>query len=183
MNRVRALACISTVIGASVALAQPSGVDWKAYGGAKLAPETDVSCFHDANSVLQQPDSHIRVWTKCLRDKELENFDQTTDIGKKIIDNAADKVAHAYIPPYALIDPNVDFNKGMEITAAEQVADLSYIQPVATIYYELNCSERMSRELSISVQTGDSRDTPRNWKYVPPEGNAANLLKILCPLR
>src|SRR6266851_4094922 len=47
-----------------------------------------------------------------------------------------------------------------------------------------SCAERMLRELSISIQTkgqGGSRDKPGDWKYVPPEGNAARLLKILCP--
>jgi len=42
----------------------------------------------------------------------------------------------------------------------------------------------MMRELSIFVASrgkSGSIDKPRDWQYVPPEGNAANLLKISCP--
>ena len=61
-------------------------------------------------------------------------------------------MVHIYVPPYAAINDNVDYNKSMEITLAEEIADLSYIQPRASIFYELNCSERMLRELSISIR-------------------------------
>ena len=164
-------------------LAQALDVDWKAFGGAKLIGAQNVTCFFDANSLSQQPDGYIRVWTKCLLEKEIESFDETSDIGKKVVKNAAEKVVHYYVPPYAAIDENVDFDKSLEITIAEEIADLSYIQPLASIFYELNCSERMLRELSISTQMdgkSSSSDTPSKWRYVSPEGNGANLLKILC---
>jgi hypothetical protein len=71
--------------------------------------------------------------------------------------------------------------------AHEETANISHIQLCARILYEINCSERMLRELSISVQTDDgkegSREKPTEWKHVPPEGNGASLLKILCPVR
>lgn len=185
MKRVGTLACLLfSIAGASAGFAQPSSVDWKVYGAAKLVGDT-VTCFYDANSVFQQPDGRIQVWTKCLPDKEMD-FDQTTDIGKKIVDNVARKVIQNYVSPYAVIGENVDFDKNMEITVAEEIANIGYIQPRASIFYELNCSERMLRELSISIQTNGknrSGDTPKKWTYVPPEGNAANLLKLLCRRR
>jgi len=120
-KRVGVLVCLLfATVCSSAGLAQPSSVDWKAYGGAKLAAKNneDVTCFYDANSVLQQPDRHIRVWTKCLLEKEIAGLDEKSDIGKKAIENAAEKVAHDYVPPYAVIDQNVDFNKSLEITVA-----------------------------------------------------------------
>jgi hypothetical protein len=50
-------------------------------------------------------------------------------------------------------------------------------------YYEINCADRMIRELSFNVRTSrgtKDTDTPRNWKDVQPESNAARLLKLLC---
>jgi len=71
----------------------------------------------------------------------------------------------------------------MVITGYEETANISNIQPRARIFYELNCSDRMLRELSIYVQANGkagSRDKPGDWSNVPPEGNGASLLKILC---
>jgi hypothetical protein len=72
---------------------------------------------------------------------------------------------------------------GTQITQYEQIANISNIEPHAKIFYELNCSERMSRELNMYFQVNGkngSRDKPSDWKFVSPEGNGARLLKILC---
>jgi hypothetical protein len=70
------------------------------------------------------------------------------------------------------------------IVTAEQTANIAHIQPSAQIYYEINCTDRMLRELSITVRTSggatEGKHTPSNWRDVPPEGNAATLLKLLC---
>jgi hypothetical protein len=42
----------------------------------------------------------------------------------------------------------------------------------------------MLRELSIDLHINEqigSNNKPSEWKHVPPEGNGASLLKILCP--
>jgi hypothetical protein len=65
----------------------------------------------------------------------------------------------------------------------DKVADAGTIDPQASIFYELNCRDRMMRELSISIHArskSGSLNSPTEWKYVPPEGNGARLLKILC---
>ena len=67
----------------------------------------------------------------------------------------------------------------LNLVGDEQLADLSYIQPFSRIFYEFNCPEKMSRELSISMLSG-REDRPTNWQYIPPEGNGANLNKLLC---
>jgi hypothetical protein len=102
------------------------------------------------------------------------------------LENAAKKVARYYIPPIALVEENIDFDRSIAITAYEETANIGHIQPTARIFYELNCFDRMLRELSISIERNNksgSRDKPTDWKYVPPEGNGATLLKLLCPTR
>jgi hypothetical protein len=100
----------------------------------------------------------------------------------RIVKATAEKVAHYYVPPIAKIQ-SVDANDAMVITGYEEIADIVALQPQSQIFYELNCPDRMLRELSIDLhingQIGSS-NKPSGWKYVPPEGNAAALLKILC---
>jgi hypothetical protein len=112
----------------------------------------------------------------------MESIDIEKDLGGKIIQNAAKKVSKYYVPPIATVE-DVDFNGVIDITTYEEIANVSYIHPKAEIFYELNCSERMLRELSISIQDkgkNSSFDKPSNWHYISPEGNGATLLKILC---
>jgi hypothetical protein len=161
-----------------------TNVDWKYYGRAVLNERTgkiDLTCFFDANSIDDPTSGHVRVWTKCLDEKDMHNFDYKSDLGKKIIKTAAQKVKDYYVTPYAVID-DVSFDNMLTLVTSEQLADLSYIQPFSRIFYEFNCPEKMSRELSISMLSG-REDTPTNWQYIPPEGNGANLNRLLCDER
>jgi hypothetical protein len=185
-NCVGILACIlfAVIAGASAALPQELVVDWKFYGGASLPNDGYNVCFYDASGVVREPDNHIRVWTKCLPQKDIDNVDIKKDFGGKILENTAEKVAHHYMPPFGVAEV-MDADQSMQVTEYEEVANISGIEPHARIFYELNCPERMLRELSLYVQeNGKSglKDKPSDWKYVPPEGNGARLLKILCPL-
>ncbi|MGU7844013.1 hypothetical protein ACV22V_31700 [Burkholderia sp. AW33-5] len=72
------------------------------------------------------------------------------------------------------------------ITVDEEIADLDVFQPQASIFYELDCPQKMIRQLSVSINSGGKRgirDTPGDWMYASPEGNAAALLELLCPAR
>jgi hypothetical protein len=183
MKRVGTLAYILFGVVASLGLAQALSVDWKYYGGVLIDGDGDSLCFYDAKGVVHGiPDGHIRVWTKCLLRKDMDRIDIKQDFNGKILQNTAQKVARYYAPPFAMV-ASIDENQAMAITQYEETANISYIKSQAQIYYELNCSERMMRELSIYIQANGksgSRDKPTDWKYVAPEGNAANLLKILC---
>jgi hypothetical protein len=172
-------------------LARAADVDWKMYGSASLAlldggvlsSDRGVFCFYDANGITPTADRHLRVWTKCLLLKDLHSVDMKDELGGKIVKNTARKVLDKYVPPFAVVE-NVDFNQALAVIQYEETANLGGIQPRTQIFYELNCSERMTRTLSISVQVDGSRDSfdnkPSNWEYVPPETNGARLLKILC---
>ena len=165
---------------ATLASAQ-TNVDWKYFGGADVSGKTgkiDLACFYDANSIDQPTSGHVRAWTKCIDEKDINNFDYKSDLGKKIIKATADKIAAHYFPPYAAIN-DVSFDTMMNLVGSEQLADLSYIQPVSRIFFEYNCPEKMYRELSISMLSG-GKDTSSIWKYTPPEGIGANLNRLLC---
>jgi hypothetical protein len=166
---------------ALTAFARAADVDWKMYGTASTFG--GAVCFYEGNGVARTADTHMRVWTKCLLQKDLDSLDFKSELGKKVIENAARKVTDIYVPPIALVE-DINFDQAMGVTTYEETANLSNIQPHARFFYELNCSERMMRELSIQVRdlNGKERfsDKPTDWKYVAPETNAARLLKILC---
>src|SRR5262245_7665524 len=169
---------IFTVAGAPIGFTQ-AGVDWKLYGFASI--EGDSVCFYDAKGVGQEPEHHVRVWAKCLpqeADKDIEK-----DLARTIADKAAQKILDGYVPPI-IVTGDMNFDQIPEIVGYEEFANSDHVQPQARIFYELNCSERMIRELSIHIEAKGkvgSSDTPKDWQYVAPETNGARLLKILCP--
>lgn len=183
MNRKATFACmLSAIMCAPSSLAQTLSVDWKFYGTAP----TDGgygACFYDAKGIVSRPNGYLRVWTKCLPIKDIDSIDIKKDFDGKILENTAQKIIRSYVPPLATVETAIDFDQAMVITQYEETANLSSIQPLARIFYEINCSEQMLRELSISVRVEDkfgSRDRPEDWKYVAPETNGARMLKILC---
>jgi len=64
----------------------------------------------------------------------------------------------------------------------EQAADISGIAPHSSILYELDCAQKMIRELKINGSVNDqgSSNEP-NAPFVVPEENGKWLLKLLCP--
>jgi hypothetical protein len=185
IGRVATLFCIlfAIVVCPRLGFAQPLAVDWKYFGGAEL--DGTSGCFYDAKGVVKAGAGHIRVWTKCLLYKDMDNWDINTDSGRKIIESSGEKIGNYYIPPYADIE-TLDVDQIMSVIMYEGVANYGYIPPQSNIFYEFNCSERMMRELSIRVVVhgrSSSNDKPTDWRYVPPEGNGARLLRLLCPMK
>lgn len=183
MKRATSLVCILFALAGPV-LAQAGGVDWKFYGGARIADE-DSLCFFDAKGVNPLPENHVRVWVKCVLASDMDKIDVAKDFNGKIMEDAAQKVAHSYMPPIATVQ-DIDFNKSIAITTYEVIANKGYVQPQAKILYELDCSRLMLRELSLYIETGGKAGSirkPRDWSYIPPESNGANLSKILCRAR
>jgi hypothetical protein len=162
-----------SIVAVSAGVAQGFNVDWKFYGGASLLGESSV-CFYDAKGVAHAPDGHIRVWTKCLPQENLNSIDNKTELGRKIINNAVQKMIAFYRPSIANIDPFFS-DKIPEIITYEEAGNVSYITPHARIFYELNCSEQMLRELSVYFRSdgkSGSRDKPGEWKYQSPGGSS-----------
>ena len=83
-----------------------------------------------------------------------------------------------------IVIEQMEFEQIPGIVAYEEIANVSAIEPQAQIFTEMNCSERMTRRLGTSIHANGRsgfQNKASEWEYVPPEGNAATLLKILCP--
>ena len=180
MKRAGRLSVALVAFAAITASAQVADVDWKMYSGASvLRPEI---CFYDAKGAVRTPERLVRVWTKCFSRKDLDNVDVDKDFAGKISKNAARKMQDRYMPPIGLVE-DIDVDHAFLVAMYEEIANISGIQPQATISYEFNCPQKIMRELSIDFRDNGqrgSKNTPSNWRYVSPEGNEASLLKILC---
>ena len=180
MKRAGRLSGALVALAAIPAVAKAADVDWKMYGGASVS-EPKI-CFYDAKSVVRTPERLVRVWTKCFSRKDLNGVDVDKDFAGKISKNAARKMQDGYMPPIGLVE-EIDFDHALVIAMYEEIANVSGIHPQTTISYEFNCPQKIVRELSIDLRVngqGGSKNTPSNWRYVPPEGNEASLRKILC---
>jgi hypothetical protein len=160
------------------ASAQSPDVDWKLYGSASFGAASNEKCFYDAAGVQRRADNLIRVWVKCLSQSDIDRIDIEHDYEGKILNRAAQRIVNKYIPPLATIT-DISFDDATGVVAAEQIADITFIEPTARILYELDCSERKLHELSLNIRNRSSGDA-RPWSYAAPETNADRLLKLLC---
>jgi hypothetical protein len=151
--------------------ASAADVDWKFYGSA----ENKQHCFYDSIGASRQSDGHMRVWTKCLSEDEMDASGAKDNV---ITNRTADKIKGGYVPPIIrFID--FPFDQIIAVVLYEQIADVGLLEPTARIYWELACSEKMIRLLDLSARNG-IRGSVRGWEYVAPETNADRLLKMLC---
>src|SRR5690348_12106694 len=100
-------AALFAVIGA--AFAQGLSVDWKYYGGGPVTVtnaygvDDQTVCFYDAKGITR-PGAHIRVWIKCLNQKDVDDVDISKDFDGAILENTARKIASYYVPPFARVE-------------------------------------------------------------------------------
>jgi hypothetical protein len=179
-------ALILSLVGLFVSMtdvhAQAVGVDWKLYGFANLKTSGPSECFFDAKDVTNSPDHRVRVWTKCLSQKDIDDLDLQKESLGEVMKNTAEKMKRGYEPPLAQVR-RINADEMMIIIALEETANISHIQPQSRIFFELDCGGQMMRELSIDIQVqGKSANInlPREWQYAAPETNGAALLKLLC---
>jgi hypothetical protein len=179
MERAVRLSIALMAFAAITATAQAADVDWKMYGGASVS-EPEI-CFYDAKGSVRTPERFVRVLTKCFSRKDFDNVDVDKDFAGRISKNAARKMHDGYTPPIGLVE-DIDVDYALVVSMYEEIANLSDIQPQATISYEFNCPQKIMRELSVDLRDSMQRGSknPSNWRYVPPKGNEASLLKILC---
>lgn len=110
-----------SLIGCAFALAltasaQAADVDWKMYG---TASDMGVVCFYDAKGVVTRP--ALRVWTKCLLQKDVDSVDVNSELGKKIVDSGARKLIEGYVPPIALVE-DMDGDQAIGVIQHEETA-------------------------------------------------------------
>lgn len=153
-------------------------VDWKLYAIA----DAGELCFYDALGVVQTPDGKVRVGTKCLLHKDIVAIDPKQELGNKILADAAKKLKIGYVPPI-LVGAETDHEQTATTIAYEQAADMSGIAPHSSIFYELNCAQKMMRELNTNISDNGQQGSSSEPKgqFVPPEENGKWLLKLLCP--
>jgi len=179
-------ACVLFVLTSS---AEAADVDWKVYGGVDWKKfgssfSGQSFCFYDAKTVMHTSSGYVRVWIKCVAEKDLIAVDLKSAAGAKIMSAAAEQLVKGYVPPIIAIG-KLEFEQMDVIAVYEQIAD-SGIESQADVLEEMNCSERMMRQLRISARINGRSQVERTvgaWDYVSPEGNAATLLRLLCPRR
>src|SRR5262249_44877309 len=143
-------------------------VDWKLYGIA----DADELCFYDALGVVQRPDGHVRVRTKCLLREDIVAIDPKQEVGNKILAEAAKKLNSGYVPPI-LVGAETDREQTATTVAYEQAADISGISSHSSTFYELDCTQKMIRELNANMpvngQQGSSSEP--DGQFIPPQEN------------
>jgi hypothetical protein len=173
------IAALAYISGATYA--QSRGSEWKMYGAVNFGTAGgEQRLFFDAASVVRRNMGHVEVWTNTLSQEALDDAEASRS--KKIVDSAAEKKVGGYRPPLARVN-DVDDDTVTQIIADETTADLAGIEPTMQILYELDCPNRLLRDLSVHLFVNgkpQTKETPSEWKHVPPEGSTANLLKILC---
>jgi hypothetical protein len=171
------------LFSAPASYAQSENVDWNLYGFAKLSNGSEDMCFYDSKSLEHRQNGFIRVWAKCLSENDADTALDNKDTNHDLVEAAAQKVAHYYLPVLSKIQ-KLNQNALIQVISYEAVADLGSINPHSQIFYEINCHEKMVHELSISANLDGkigSSDKPTEWKYAPPESNGDNLIELLCP--
>lgn len=166
---------------AGIVFANEVGVDWKLFGAVDYDDGNNF-CFFDASGIVREPSGFLRVWTKCLSEKEIAGVDVQKQYREKITDETAQKIVDHYVPPFALVR-EIDASQALGITQHEVIANIANITPKSRVLIELNCHDQMVRELSLYVRTKYKpiyRNEPQDWQYSSPETNGNSLLKILC---
>jgi len=145
-------------------------VDWKLFDGASRSDPT--LCFFNASDVTRG--RVIGVWTKCLRQRELDAIDPAGAIGRAIAARSASALLVGYVPPAASLS-GLDRDGRRSVIAYESAADLSDVRPRSAIYYELDCAKRTLRTLKISPDV-----TSGIPEAAAPHGDGQRLLALMC---
>jgi hypothetical protein len=177
--RVSLLLCIAF---ASIAAAQEKPPDWKYSGTGKADSSSElVAAFYSAGEISRLPDGHIQVGEKLLsNDDLLRAFDS---MSREQIDAIRKRIANSYVPPYAR-DHKLSQGALVWVVAQEELANSASIQPRMRGLIELDCSKRLSRELSMHVATPEnprSSDQTAEWHRTPRESSASELMALVCP--
>ena len=172
---------IAALVLVVASIVEAADVDWKMYGTA-TGEDQETICFYDANGVVRTSDERIRVWTKCLLKTDLDGAASQGELGAEIVENAARKVLKGYVPPIAIVE-DTNFDQATAIIEYEETANIGNLKTNAQFQYELDCSDRKIRRMSIHVRVRGKDvfdEKQSDWEYTPPETNGAQLLTMLC---
>jgi len=150
-----------------------AGLGWKAFSHQSVK-EPEV-CFYGSANVVRA-NGLLSVWTKCLAKEDLNNAVKEDSTGS-LSDIAAEKIAHDYVPPIAGVKA-LEGDQIIDAVIDEELANNGNIRPLVTALREINCANRLARELSVIMPVDGqvrSSDTPQDWHCVPNVGDLASL--------
>jgi hypothetical protein len=154
--------------------AQQSMSDWRVIGGTD-----DSAVFYDARGVRKFSNGHFEVWLKVLPVKAITD---SKPVDKDRTARGARKLASGYVPPMWL-DQKASLDQITDAIILEEVANEAAIQPNARMLVELDCPNRLSRELSVWLDLNgkiQSDDKPSEWHHIAPETNFSRLHMDVC---
>ena len=149
---LRRLWTLLALAGMSGAYAQTSDTDWRDYGAADFGKNGgSLVMFFDAAGVIHRSNGRVEVWTKGLPRKAIDRLlSPSSTMHKKIFDVAEHRVTVGDRPPISTII-DLDKNELTLVLVSEAAANVGSIEATERILYELDCPNRMSRELSAMI--------------------------------
>jgi len=174
MNHIARLALLGCLLVTSAIAADAP--NWTLFGWTE-----DTSQFFAMGDVERLPNGNLQVWTKGL---SVEQVNSAVDRAAKSKDDRgrmvwATIVAEPAISQVKHLNQDELFNAAIE----EDVANHSDLQPVTRVLYEVDCSNKLMRALSVYARKNGKSEVsnhPGEWMHIPPETNAANLHALLC---
>jgi hypothetical protein len=154
-------------------------VDWKYYGGGPIG-KVATACFYESKGIVHEPAGLVRVWAKCDDRKVMDAGPPENSNADAMIDEAAKKAARYYLPPLFQIHKVENGGQVVTVTYYEVYANRSLGEPTARFLYEIDCKQLRIRERSIWIKGGIQDDRTNDWRYVDPEGNAHDLMRLVC---
>jgi hypothetical protein len=155
--------------------------DWRIYGFAKT--DGEEALFYLSSDVRPQADGRIQFWVKGLDWHQIDTIFNSPEPDKSLAERAAKKVLAGYVAPYA-VTHNVSQDEHVNLIVAEEIANEAKLQPITRILYELDCKQRLLRELSMEFTINGKQQfskTTNEWTHIAPETNGAVLEAVLCP--
>jgi len=174
--RTALVACL--LVASSGVSAQSQSVHWWWFGA-----DQDASNFLAAADIQPNAAGHLEVWTKVLTAKQINVAGDKALKNKERLNRiAVAKIASA--TPVSRVKELTD-EALTEVALEEEVANHSpEVQPVSQALWEIDCSGRMMRTLSIiQRKNGQTHSTSQagDWIHIPPESMGFDLLAIVCP--
>jgi hypothetical protein len=174
------------IVFAAALRAQMHSSDWKFYStsGADGTITSNLMVFYSNSEIRRLAAGHIQVWTKGLPADEVTAAFNSITKDSEFAGRVVKKLDSAhYKPPYGRVRKLTD-DLVMDITAWEEVANDDTIAPRMRVLFEIDCPNRMSRELSIWLMINgkaQSDEKPSRWQHIAPETNDGVLATLLCP--
>ena len=156
--------------------------EWKMYSTATVMDEQSM-CFYDVKSILTNANNNMKVWTKCISEKELDYKKLPLHQKLQIITEFGRRLSSGEKPPVARIE-KLDEGALNKVKEFEATANSGYVNSNMEGLMEINCRERMQRILRATISYNGSintSDKSQDWRDIAPDSNASGLMILVCP--